>query len=225
MGQWPFKGEKNKSRFIRLKRKILLLLLPTLFFLPQIASKIAHPKIEKLLEKKLGGRIEVKKVSLSWLGKQACKEVIWSKKNFTLVADKIVLIQKNPLRIEVEGARMDTISNMRLLRRKKDLQLQFSKIDATIEKRGISFEPTEILINEKKRVHVNGAIDFKKNKMDITLGIPPETLKKVFKQAKNLPSDFLLEIPIQTDLNGKALEKELFKYFIKNYAFFQKSVE
>lgn len=192
------------------------------FFLPQLASKIAHPKVEKFLEKKLGGQVEVKKFSISLQGKKTCKEVTWSKEKFTLVADKIVLIQKNPLRIEVDGARMDTTSNMRLLRRKKDLQLQFSKIDATIEKKGISFDPIQILINEKKKVHIHGSIDFRANKMDITLGIPPMTLKKVFKEAKNLPSDFLLEIPIQTDLSGKALEKELLKYFIKNYTLFQK---
>lgn len=102
--------------------------------------------------------------------------------------------------------------------RKKDLNLHFSPIEAKIENGIIAFNQMEIEINKSMKVGAWGEINFEKQHMDLTLGLPPKTLKKLFKEAKNLPDDFLLEIPISTKLNSKALEKTLIGFFLKNYA-------
>lgn len=223
------------TRGLQNMRKVLLTLLffgAATFFLPHFASSSwAKKQVETRLSSQLGGKVKIEKISLSWLSTQKCLNVRWENtlNGFTLFADEIALkeglvhclrYKESPLSIQVLGAQMQTQSNFRFIKkmRKKTLNLAFSPIDATVQNSVIAFEDMKIDINEKLHVLTRGEIDFTRNHLSIVLGLGPETLKKVFKEAKNLPEDFVLEIPISTTLSGKALEKALIGFFLKNYA-------
>ncbi|NGX47015.1 MAG: hypothetical protein K1000chlam3_00384 [Chlamydiae bacterium] len=216
-------------------RKVLFIILflgTVVFFLPQIASfGFAKRQVEAHLAKQLGGEVKIEKLSLSWFSIQTCHKVQWidPSNGITLFADQVAVLaslsdclrfKEKPLNVQVTGAEMKSQAKFRFIKKKKkkDLELHFSPIVAKIENGTIAFQQMQIEINTSMKVTVRGQFDLKKHHMDITLGLPPQTLKKVFKEAKNLPDDFLLEIPISTKLNSKAFEKALIGFFLKNYA-------
>ncbi len=206
------------------------------FFLPQLASwGWAKKQVEAHLAKQLGGEVQIENLSLSWWKTQKCQKVTWTDTHngIVLFADQVSVLadltdcirfKEKPLDVLVEGATMKSKANFRFIKklRKKDLNLHFSPIEAKIENGIIAFNQIEIEINESMKVGAWGEIDFAKQQMDLTLGLPPQTIKKMFKEAKNLPDDFLLEIPISTKLNSKALEKTLIGFFLKNYTTLKK---
>ncbi|MDN3506373.1 MAG: hypothetical protein P0S96_03990 [Simkaniaceae bacterium] len=216
-------------------RKILLSFLflgAFTFFLPYFASiPWTKKQAEERLSKQLGGEVKIQSLSLSWLSTQKCQNVQWTNlaNGYTLEADQIVLqegliqclrYKESPLNVQVTGASMKTKGNFRFIKkmRKKKLDLAFSPIQATVQNGVIAFDKIQIDINEKMHVTTKGEIDLTRNHMEIVLGLRPETLGKIFKEAKNLPDEFELEIPISTQLSGKALEKALIGFFLKNYA-------
>jgi hypothetical protein len=202
------------------------------FFLPHFLSlNVLKQQVEKRLSSQLGGEVQIEKISLSWLSTQRADNVTWHhpKKGLSVLAETITLqenlmeclrSQEKPLHLEVTGASMQTQGDFRFIRkmRGKNLSLKFSPILAKVQNGVIEVERTQIAINEKMQITTQGVLDFSKSRIDILLGLKQETLQKVFKEARNLPEDFVLEIPIQTDMSGKSIEKALLGYFIRNYA-------
>ncbi len=206
----------------------MILFIALVAFLPQIASR-GWPKrqIESLLEKQLGGTVSVGKLRMSWWGEQVCKNVEWvnSRNGVALRADSVQICSNlydcfkykdRALNIFIEGAKMSCPANMRFIKKKKrkNLQMRFSPISALIKDGVVEFERTEINVTESLKVVTWGSVDLEKNTMNLTLGFPPKALEKMFR-AKDLPENYLLEIPISTKLSSRALEKQLISFFLK----------
>ncbi len=82
------------------------------------------------------------------------------------------------------------------LTREKELKLWFAPIDFSI-KDGVAFiERTEILVAETFDIALWGKMDFVKDKVNMVLGLTPQTLKEAF-GIKNLPEHYMLQIPMK----------------------------
>lgn len=207
----------------------LIVLLSVAFFLPQIGSTFyGKRKIEAHLETLLGGSVAIERISLSWWGNQRCHQVKWSDESngISLTASTVNIqanlidclkYKENPLDVLVEGAKIACAPHKKFLKVEGQMELAFSPIRALVQKGAITIERTEIKVSESMKVITWGTIDLDGQQMDMTLGLPQKTLKKLFK-VKNLPEEFLLEIPISSKLSMRALEKKLISSLIKNYA-------
>lgn len=208
-----------------------LLLAVVTYFLPHFASRgWTKKQLESHLATQLGGEVKIQKLSLNWGKKQWCHNVTWidREKGISVCAKQVEVFaglinclryKNNPLDVYVEGAEMKSNANFRFIKKKKkkNLEMKFSPIRAKLSHRVISFQNTEIDINDSMRIFTFGEINLERDHMNITLGLPQKVLGKVFKEAKTLPEDFVLEIPVSTRLSSKSLEKALLSFFLKNY--------
>ncbi len=215
-------------------RKLLLcfcLLGSGIFFLPKLASgKWAEQHLVSHLQKRLGGEVSCEKISLSWTDKQQCSFLHWidQRNNISLSAESLVIsdtllnclrFKEKPLRVSVEGATLECAPKMRVLKKKKYQRLNMvcSTIDATIDHGVVSFNKIEIDVTDSLKVVTWGTIDLDKQHINITLGLPPKAMQKLF-GLKDLPENYLLEVPISCKMSSKVLEKKLLGFFLKNYA-------
>lgn len=210
---------------------IFIALALVVYFLPYMLSwGWAKSQVQTHLERQLGGKVCIGKLTLSWWGKQHCQNVAWKDdpKGFSVYAERVEVLaglidclryKDKPLDVFVEGATMKSQANLRFFKKKKkkDLEMHFSPIRAILIHKIIRFEHTQIQINDSMHVFTSGEIDLERDSMNIQLGLPQKALGKIFKEARNLPEDFVLEIPVATKLSGKALEKALLGFFLKNF--------
>jgi len=222
---------------MKLKKKIVLLgiglitLVSVGYFLPQIVSaNFGKDMLEAHLESLLGGEVTIKRLSLNWQGQQSCHRVQWiDEKNGIAIEAKSLVISASlmdclkykdkPLRVVVEGAKATCKGNLNFLKiyDRTSLKLRFSPITALIEEGKITIEKTEISLTKSVKVFTWGSVNLENSRMDLIVGLPPKTLKKLFKSG-NLAKDTLLEIPISTKLSTHAMRKQLAKYFLHNYS-------
>lgn len=216
---------------------ICIVLGTLIYFLPFLASRgWAKGQLESHLAAQLGGEVKIKTLFLGWNQKQSCRHVTWidKEKGISISADRVEILaglidciryKNTPLNVYVEGAEMKSNASLRFIKKKKKkhLEMKFSPISATLSKRIVTFQRTEIEINGSMKVFTSGEINLEKDQMDITLGLPQKALGKVFKEAKNLPENFVLEIPVATKLSAKAFEKVLLAFFLKNFGSIGKS--
>ncbi|NGX37273.1 MAG: hypothetical protein K1000chlam2_00427 [Chlamydiae bacterium] len=207
---------------------IFALLAAAVYFLPRFAStEWIKKKLEARLQSQLGGNVKIEKITLQWSSEQSCHQLEWTdpKNGIVFHVDQMVIkaplvdclrYREKPLDIIAFGAQTSFKGNLKLIKKKnKAFEIHFSPIQARVEKGVITFSQIEMDINESIKVFTWGKIDLQKSRMNLTLGLPPKTLKKLFK-AKDLPEDFLLEIPLSCKLNGRSMERKLLAYFLKN---------
>lgn len=82
------------------------------------------------------------------------------------------------------------------LTREKELKLWFAPIDFGIKSGVANIERTEILVAETFDIALWGKMDFVDDKVDMVLGLTPQTLKEAF-GIKNLPEHYMLHIPLK----------------------------
>lgn len=218
-----------------MRRLIFLLifaLFTVVFFLPKMATGgFAKKQMIARIEKNLGGKITIDNLHLSWTDRQSCKQLQWNdhRNNITLSANSLIVPEHlinclryndRPLKVLVEGASIKCEPKGKFLKSKqkyRQLNIKFAPFVATVQKGHVSFDKTEIDVTDSLRVAIWGSLDLNKNHMDITLQLSPKALEKMFK-IKNLPANYLLDIPISCKMSTKALEKHLLAFLLKNYA-------
>lgn len=213
-------------------RKILysiLLLGLLVFFLPTLLSTSwGKARLEHYLEGHLGGEVTIQSLKLSWTDKQTCRGVCWKKPDSTVecVAEEILCdaplleclsYKSHSLDLFLMGGKITSPSKIKILRKEKDFHIRFTPVKAKVVKGTIAFEHTQIHLNEKLQLNMEGTLNLANNHLDVQLGIPSETLKKMFKM-KELPAGYVLEVPLSCKLSSKELEKKLIRIFLKNYA-------
>jgi len=210
---------------------ILLVLSTVVALLPRFcSSKWAKQQIEQRIEKQIGGICKIESFTLNWMGMQTCHHVKWHdpKKGLSLEAEEVMIrenlidclrYKERPLHVMLEGVTLDIQAGIKWIKKsQKDLHISFSPIEATLSDGEILYQRIELDINEKMRAYTWGAINLNRENLEIILGLPKPILAKVFKECRNLPEDFLLEIPVSCDLSVQSVQKKLLWYLLKNYA-------
>lgn len=87
-----------------------------------------------------------------------------------------------------------------------ELKLWFAPLDFHIQNGLLNCQRTELLIADSLQVCLWGDVNFPKNSIDAILGLTANALQKAF-GIKNLPSDYVLQIPIQGDLADPKIDK------------------
>lgn len=184
------------------------------FFLPEIASTTFGKKaIEGHFSKRLGTSIQMDEVSLHWLGNQSCKNITLQGKNgvsysikklesasplfssptFEMHGGKILL--KNP-----KGLRTALILLKGKVDKKTDLPIDFEYMKGEIKNDILHLEKTSIFLDGSIQIFLDGDINLESHQADLTLGLPAKSLKKLI-GLKELPADFVLEIPLSGPLD------------------------
>ena len=213
-------------------RKLLLslfLMAASLFFLPNLLSTSwGKHRFEHYLKMHLSGEVHIDSLSLSWFGKQTCKGVHWTQNNNQLqcFASEITChaplfdclnYKSQSLDLSLEGGSISSAQGIKILRKKKKLDIHFTPVKVQVIQGSIIFERVELSLNEKHTFLMEGTVDLAKNYLDVQLGIPSETLKKMFK-LKELPKGYVLEVPLSCSLTSQALQKKFLGIFLRNYA-------
>lgn len=213
-------------------RKILypiLLLGVAVYFLPHILStNWGKERVSALLEKQLGGQVQIEDLSLNWSKMQSCNSVRWTNKEKKLEAkiDKLLIqstlldlltYKSSNIDLMFEGVSLSSPTKIGVLKKKKPMDLSIGRGLAKVQAGRIFLPTTLMMLNQKHLILLEGNVDFTSSEIDLQVGLPAETLTRMF-GLKNLPEDYLLEIPICCEMSAKALEKKLFRAFLKNYA-------
>ena len=82
------------------------------------------------------------------------------------------------------------------LTREKELKLWFAPIDFSIQNGVANIERTEILVADTFDIALWGKMDFVTDKVNMVLGLTPQTLHEAF-GIKNLPESYMLHIPLK----------------------------
>lgn len=90
------------------------------------------------------------------------------------------------------------------LAKEKQLQLWFAPIDLHVQGGVADIERTEILIGNTFEIASWGKVDFAKDYVDMILGLTAQCLNKAF-GIKNLPSDYVMQIPMKGKMNDVQL--------------------
>lgn len=85
------------------------------------------------------------------------------------------------------------------------LRLWFAPIEFSIKEGAVSLERSEILINQTYEIATWGNLDLQSEMVDMILGLTAQCLSKAF-AIKNLPSDYVLQIPMRGKLNDVKLD-------------------
>lgn len=215
-------------------RKLIIFLIALVaitFSLPKFASsKWAKREIELHLQRQIGGNVKIDTLSLKWFGEQVCHGVHFEdpNKGLCIDAEKMVIqsdlidclrYKEKPLFVKIHGVSLDLKAGMKWIKKtQKDLHIAFSPIDARLERGQIHFQRVELDINDKMHAYTWGKLDLNHERLKMTLGLPQPILAKVFKECRNLPEDFLLEVPVSCDLSVQSIQKKLFWYLLKNHS-------
>lgn len=128
----------------------------------------------------------------------------------------IPLLPFNPALLNISKARLNlgqiscaNVGNihytLQLLQQKflneKDLHLWFAPADLSISNGIASLERTEILIDKRIEICSWGDVNIPGDSVQMVIGIPAETIKKVF-GIKDLPSKYVLQLPMYGPLNN-----------------------
>ena len=86
------------------------------------------------------------------------------------------------------------------------MKLWFAPLDFHIQNGILNCERTEILIADNFQVCLWGNVDFPNNYLDGILGLTSSCLRKAF-GIRNLPDDYVLQIPLQGTLTDVKINK------------------
>jgi len=89
--------------------------------------------------------------------------------------------------------------------KEKQLHLWFAPIDISSKDGTVSIERTEILINQTFEIATWGDLDLPNETVDMILGLTAQCLTKAF-GIKNLPSDYVMHIPMKGKMNDVKLD-------------------
>jgi len=213
-------------------RKILftlvLLGLGVYFFPTILSTNWGKERLEHYLESHLGGDVSIETLNLSWRDHQVCTGVTWKQPEGDLncYVEKIICeaplfdclaYKSNSLDLFLKGGRITSPTKIHLLRNEKNLDIRFTPVRAKVTNGQIAFEKTEIHLNKKFQLHMEGTLNLATNYLNVQLGIPSTSIKKMFK-IKELPEGYVLEVPLSCHLSAKEVEKKLVWIFLKNYA-------
>lgn len=211
------------------KAILILLLLAALTFLPQLASVGVGKKVVlAYLEKRYNVQIQVDTLSLSWRGKQQASGLRWtdpsSKAEYT--AEKIEFSATlfdpfHPSSAKIKGGKISLFNQggifETLITQGKNLDLYFPLLELSIEKQTLNFQKTEVLLNNSLPFFTWGQVDLSDRQLNLRIGLPAISLKKLF-GIKELPIDFILEVPLKGNIDKLSLKKitsKVFKHILK----------
>lgn len=89
-----------------------------------------------------------------------------------------------------------------------ELELWFTPIDFHVKSGVVNIERTEILIADTYDIALWGKLDIPANKVSMILGLTASCLKQAF-NIKDLPSDYVMHIPLTGSLNNIQLNKSV----------------
>jgi len=204
---------------------VILSLFCGIYLLPQIASNsFGKHVVENYLSRQLGAEVHVSELSLSWFGGQKCSHISIAGSNqisyeieeFKSPSPLLQLIRFQQKSASLKGGKIvledpkGLMTIISLLKKKKktkqSFEIVFSSIDAKIEDGALSLEKTSIFLDNSIEVIASGTIDLKTYQADLILGIPQKSIKKLVGN-KELPANFILEVPLSGKLDQFFLDK------------------
>lgn len=206
----------------------LIVLLGLCAFLPQIAStSLGKVYVTHMLHQKTHAKVTVGSVKFSWFGPQVARNVQFEKEEVHGLIKELNI--ESPFwnfffsikHLKISSATVDLGKAMfpngntlavllailnAPLTHARQVEVWFAPVDVRLEQGILTVGRLDALLASTIHLCTWGQINLITDQLDMTLGIPASTLQRAF-GISQLPSDYVLKLPVRGTLQSPEIEK------------------